>query len=216
VAKGNAATAGQSGVSEMTLEACARLSAATLHEASGRCGALPAGLKPLDRSMRVCGRALPVRCPAGDNLWIHRALAVAEAGDVLVVDTGGGLEFGYWGEIMATAAIARRLAGLVITGGVRDSLRLVELGLPTFSAGICIRGAVKDPAGDGAVGEPVRIGEVIVRRGDLVFGDADGVVVLPPLAAERAAPAGEKRDQEEVAILERIRAGALTLDVYKL
>ncbi|HEY0650073.1 RraA family protein [Phenylobacterium sp.] len=196
--------------------AAAALSSASLHEAARRAGALPGVLKPIDLTMRLCGRALPVRCPAGDNLWIHRALAEAEPGEVLVVETGAGVEFGYWGEIMATAAIARGVAGLVITGGVRDSLRLVELGLPTFSAGISIRGTAKDPAGAGAVGEPVRIGEVVVRRGDLVFGDADGVVVLGPEAAAAAVPAAAKRDADEVAILEQVRAGALTLDVYKL
>ena len=198
------------------IAAASPLSAASLHEAAGRLGALPAVLKPLSPSMRLCGRALPVRCPAGDNLWIHRALAAAQPGDVLVVDTGGGVDFGYWGEIMATAAVARGVAGLIITGGVRDSLALIALGLPTFSACVSIRGTVKNPKGDGAVGEPVRIGEVVVRQGDLVFGDADGVVALAPDIAQAATPAAAQRDADEVGILEQVRAGALTLDVYKL
>ena len=198
------------------VERAAKLSSASLHEAAGRAGALPSALKPLDRLMRICGVALPVRCPAGDNLWIHRALAVAQPGDVLVVETGAGTEFGYWGEIMATAAIARGVAGLVISGGVRDSLKLVELGLPTFSASVCIKGTVKDPEGDGAVGEAVRLGEVVVRKGDLVFGDADGLVVLSPAQALSAVPNAERRDADEIGILEKVRAGALTLDVYKL
>jgi 4-hydroxy-4-methyl-2-oxoglutarate aldolase len=167
--------------------------------------------------MRLCGRALPVRCPAGDNLWIHRALAESRAGDVLMVDCGAtGVDFGYWGEIMATAAVARGLAGLVITGGVRDSAALIALGLPTFSACISIRGTIKNPNGDGAVGEPVRIGEIVVRKGDLVFGDADGVCVLAPEAAAAAVPAADRRDADEIDILAKVRAGALTLDVYKL
>ena len=203
-------------LSDAQVEAASKLSSATLHEAARRAGALPANLQALDPSMRLCGRALPVRCPAGDNLWIHRALAVAARGDVLVVDTGGGVEFGYWGEIMATAAIARGAAGLVISGGVRDSRRLIDLGLPTFSACRSIRGTGKDPNGDGAVGEPVRFGEVVVRRGDLVFGDADGVVVLTPEVASTAIPAGARRDAGEIAILDQVRAGVSTLDVYKL
>jgi 4-hydroxy-4-methyl-2-oxoglutarate aldolase len=192
------------------------LSSATLHEAAGRRGSLPAVLKPIERSMRFAGRALPVRSPSGDNLQIHLALAAALPGDVLVVETGTGTEFGYWGEIMATAAIARRLKGIVITGGVRDSLRLIDLGLPTFAAAITVLGTRKDHAKDGAVGEPVRIGEVVVRRGDLVMGDADGVVVFPSDQAEQIIDASERRDAAEVAILEQIRGGALTLDVYKL
>jgi 4-hydroxy-4-methyl-2-oxoglutarate aldolase len=203
-------------VDDDLIAGAAGLSAASLHEAAFKAGALPAVLKPLHPAMRLCGRALPVRCPAGDNLWIHRALAEASLGDVLIVETGTGVDYGYWGEIMATAAIARGLAGLVITGGVRDSVRLVALGLPTFSAGLSIRGTIKNTNGDGAVGQPVRVGEIVVRRGDLVFGDADGVVVLDPETAALAVPAAVQRDADEVAILEQVRAGALTLDVYNL
>ncbi|WP_313802163.1 4-hydroxy-4-methyl-2-oxoglutarate aldolase [Sphingobium sp.] len=191
-------------------------STATLHEAVGRRGALPSAIKPIDSGMRVVGPALPVRCPPGDNLWIHRALAEAAPGDVLVVACGPGDEFGYWGEIMATAAVARGVAGLVITGGVRDSLALIDLGLPTFAGRICIQGTGKDPAGNGAVGEPVRVGAAHIRKGDLIVGDADGVLVLTPEEAEWVIPAGRDRDSREASILEQVRAGALTLDVYNL
>ncbi|MEQ6333943.1 4-hydroxy-4-methyl-2-oxoglutarate aldolase [Sphingobium sp. MK2] len=197
-------------------EVCAFVSTATLHEAAGRRGALPSIIKPIDSKMQVSGPALPVRCPPGDNLWIHRALVEAQPGDVLVVECGTGGEFGYWGEIMATAAIARGLGGLVITGGVRDSLALIELGLPTFAGRICIQGTGKDPKSDGAVGEAVRIGSITVRRGDLVVGDADGVLVLSPEDAAWVVPAGRERDAKEAAILERVRAGEPTLEVYNL
>lgn len=192
------------------------LSSASLHEAAGRIGALPSAIKPIERSMTVHGPALPVRCPPGDNLWIHRAMAEAQRGDVLVVDCGPGAEFGYWGEIMATSAKALGIAGLVITGGVRDLLALIDIGLPTFSANICIQGTVKDPLGDGAVCESIRIGSVPVRRGDLVVGDADGVLVLTPEAASRAIPIARDRDARELVILDRVRAGARTIDVYDL
>ncbi|HKR89908.1 MAG TPA: RraA family protein [Phenylobacterium sp.] len=209
------ATRDRGPVTAEMLERASRLSAASLHEASGRQGALPHMILPIDRSMHVAGPALPVRCPAGDNLAIHEALAAAEPGDVLVIDVGEGVGFGYWGEIMAAAALARGIAGMIITGGVRDVLRLTELGLPTFSAAVTIRGTVKNRSADWAVGEPVRIGEVVVRRGDLVVGDADGVVVLRPAQAAAAIPAAEQRDQKEIEIIEEIKAGALTLDVYK-
>ena len=208
-ARATASTAG-------LLERAAALSSATLHEAAGRAGALPAALKPLHPEMRMAGRALPVRCPAGDNLRCHRSRVEASARDVLVVDVGAGVEFGYWGEIMATAAIARGLAGLVITGGVRDSRRLVELGLPTFARTIAIQGTGKNPAGDGAVGEPLRLGEIVARRGDLIVGDADGVVCLPWERAAEVIGASERRDAAEADIIAKIRAGASTLDVYKL
>jgi 4-hydroxy-4-methyl-2-oxoglutarate aldolase len=188
---------------------------ASIHEAAGRSGALPSRLKPLVASMVLAGPALPVRCPPGDNLWIHHALMTAEPGDVLVVECGEqGDEYGYWGEIMATAAIARAIAGLVITGGVRDSLALIELGLPTFSSRVCIRGTGKDWAVGGAVGEPVRIGDITVRRGDMIYGDADGLVVLPAAAAVEIVDAARERDAKEVSILARVRAGEPTLNVY--
>ncbi len=165
--------------------------------------------------MRFAGRALPVRCPAGDNLQLHYALAEVQPGDVMVVDVGEGEQFGYWGEIMATAAIARKMAALVITSGIRDSAQLIDLGLPTFAATICIQGTGKDATKDGAVGEPIRIGEIVVRKGDLVMGDADGVVVYAAEEADEVIAASEKRDADEAGIMQRLREGALTLDVYK-
>lgn len=203
------------GLDDNLIQRAAALSSATLHEASGREGALPHRIKPLDPGMKFAGRALPVRCPAGDNLQIHYALAQATANDVLVVHTGDDTDYGYWGEIMATAAIARGVAALVITGGVRDSRRLVELGLPTFAGSISIKGTGKDKALDGAVGDPVRIGEIVVRKGDLIMGDADGIVCFPDWAAQKLIADSEERDAKEAVIMERLRQGALTLDVYK-
>lgn len=192
------------------------LSCATLHEAAGRIGALPSFIKPLANSMRLCARALPVRCTPGDNLWLHRAIGAARSGEALVVDTGGGLEYGYWGEIMAVAAQARGIAGLVITGGVRDSLRLVELGFAVFCSGICVRGTGKDPNGPGAIGAPITIGGIFVRRGDLVCGDADGVVVVPAGRAAAAVEMSISRDLSEQHILARVRGGETTMSVYSL
>lgn len=194
----------------------AALSAASLHEAAGKIGALPSSLRPIGGRARLCGRALPVSCPPGDNLFLHHAIYAAEPGDVLVVHTQGGREFGYWGEIMARAAQVRGLAGLVITGGVRDSQRMVEMGFPVFSDTLCIRGTGKDPMGPGLVGQSVTIGSVTVNRGDLVFGDADGLVVLPAEAAEAACALAEERDAAEADILRRLDAGETTLAIYDL
>jgi 4-hydroxy-4-methyl-2-oxoglutarate aldolase len=198
------------------IEAANKLSSASLHEAAGKMGALPSTLKPLAPHQRLCGRALPVACPSGDNLFLHHAIYAAQPGVVLVADTAGGKEFGYWGEIMAEAARTRGLTGLVITGGVRDSARMIEMGFPVFSEQVCIRGTSKNPRGRGSIGQPVRIGEVIVALGDLVFGDADGVVVLPQATAAEAIAAAAERDRDEGKILQRIRAGETTLEIYKL
>lgn len=192
------------------------LSSATVHEAAGRTGALPSAIKPLHPSMHLEAPAFPVKAPPGDNLWLHCAVYAACPGEVLVVDTGGGLEFGYWGEILAEAAIARGLAGLIIHGGVRDSARLVEMGWPVFAERVCIRGTGKDPHGDGELGEPVLIGEQTVRLGDLIVADADGVVVVPAERVAEVQRLSAEREAAEADYLRRIRSGESTLDIYRL
>jgi 4-hydroxy-4-methyl-2-oxoglutarate aldolase len=192
------------------------LTSATVHEAAGRIGALPSAIKPLDPTMRLAAPAFPVQSPPGDNLWLHRAVCAADPGEVLVVDTGGGLEHGYWGEILAEAAIARGLAGLVIHGGVRDSQRLIEMGWPVFAERLCVRGTVKDPHGGGHLGQRVFIGDVEVARGDLVVGDADGVVVIPAGRADEVRALSAARETAEAAYIDRLRAGDTTLEIYQL
>lgn len=134
--------------------AAGRYGAATLHESFGQKGALPACIKPIVGHVRVCGPAVTVQCPPGDNLWLHRAIYVAEPGDVLVVQVGEHYECGYWGEIMAHAALARRLGGLVINGCVRDGSQLAQLAFPVFARGLCIRGTQKDREAMGWINAP--------------------------------------------------------------
>ena len=194
----------------------AQSSSASLHEAAGKIGALPAAIKPLAPSMRLCGPAYPVLCRGGDNLWLHRAIYAAGAGDVLIVDTGTEAHYGYWGEVLTLAARQRALAGLVIAGGIRDSLRLIEIGFPIFSSIVCIRGTEKDPRGAGTLGQTIRLGMTPVARGDLVFGDADGVVVVPASRCEQVITNAFARDREEVAIMARLQDGESTLSIYDL
>lgn len=191
-------------------------SAATLHEAAGRIGALPAEIKPIHASFRVSGPAYPVRCAPGDNLWLHRAVYAAAPGDVLVADVGDGREFGYWGEILSCAAICRGLGGLVINGGVRDGDRMLEVGFPVFASGLCIQGTVKDPGCDGSLAQPVVIGSVTVRARDLVVGDGDGVVVLPAADAPQVLVRAGERDREELEVMRRLREGETTLGIFGL
>lgn len=200
----------------MNETAALSLTSATVHEAAGRVGALPSQIKPLSPAMRVVAPAFPVTSPPGDNLWLHRAVYAAAPGEVLVVDTGEGFEHGYWGEVLAEAAIARGLAGLVIHGGVRDSLRLVEMGWPVFAERVCVVGTGKDPDGPGALGDPITIGGVRVARGDLVVADADGVVVIPVARADEVTTLSAEREEAEVGYVERLRAGESTIDIYRL
>jgi len=198
------------------LKAAMQLGSATLHEAAGRIGALPSVIKPLASSMRLAGPAFTVHVPAFDNLWIHRAVYEASEGDILVICTSGGVEAGYWGDILNEAAMAQRLGGLVIDGGVRDSAGLIQHPFPVFSNGVSIRGTVKGRESIAWLRQPVRIGEIIVGQGDLVVGDADGVVVIPARQAGQALEAGGRRESDEREKLMRIRAGARTIDLYGL
>lgn len=192
------------------------LSAATVHEAYGGRGALPSAIKPVHPRLRVCGPAFTVDCPPGDNLWLHRAIYAAGPGDVLVADTRGHTEAGYWGEILSHAAVARQLGGLVIAGGVRDIEEISALGFPVFAANVCLRGTVKDPQADGQLGEPIRIGDVAVRNGDAVIGDADGVVIVAAEDVEAAAVSALARLAAERDMVERLRSGESTLGILGL
>jgi 4-hydroxy-4-methyl-2-oxoglutarate aldolase len=194
----------------------AALSSATVHEAARKIGALPSTIKPLAHHQKVAGPAFPVTSPAGDNLWLHRAIYAARPGDVLVVDTSGGVEFGYWGEVMAVAARQRGIAGLVINGGVRDSQRMVELGFPVFSSAVCIRGTGKDPDGAGQCGGAIVLGGIDVHAGDWVLGDADGVVVIPAARVAGIVAEAEHRDAMEREIFLRLKSGESTIAIYDL
>jgi 4-hydroxy-4-methyl-2-oxoglutarate aldolase len=191
------------------------LGAATLHEAAGRIGALPAAIKPVAPNMKLAGPAYTVRVPAGDNLWIHRALYAAAKGDILVVDASGGIGFGYWGDILNEAAVAAGLGGLVINGGVRDTERLAEMLFPVFSNGVSIRGTIKGFEVAGHIGKGVTIGDISIVTGDLVVGDRDGVVAIPQAAVPAALVGGVKREADETAKIEKIRSDMRTIDIYQ-
>jgi 4-hydroxy-4-methyl-2-oxoglutarate aldolase len=197
-----------------TLEAARHLPTATLHEAGGKVGALPSALQPVAPGMALAGPALTVHSPPGDNLWLHRALDIARPGDVMVVHCSGAHEHGYWGEIMATMAQARGLAGLVIDGCVRDGALLADMGFPVFARGLCIRGTGKDFGAIGWLNHPVWMGDVVVHAGDLIVGDGDGVVAVPHARAAEVVARGRQREADEAAILQRLKDGASTLDVY--
>jgi len=189
---------------------------ATLHEAAGRVGALPSNIKPVTAGLRLCGPAFTVHGRGYDNLWIHRALYVANPGDILVIATGQALEAGYWGQILNEAAMVRRLGGVVIEGGVRDSSVLARQPFPVFSAGICIVGTGKDQVAKGWLNAPVRIGNIVVQPGDLICGDDDGVVAIGRDRVADTLTASAAREADEARKIDRIKAGERTVDLYEL
>jgi 4-hydroxy-4-methyl-2-oxoglutarate aldolase len=197
-----------------TLAAARALSAATLHEAGGRIGVMPSAIKPVAPQFRVCGPAVTVHSPGGDNLWLHRALYLAQPGDVLVVHVSGVYDYGYWGEIMSAAAKARHLGGLVIDGCVRDGGILADFGFPVFARGLCIRGTGKDFGARGWINYPILLDDLTVNPGDLILGDTDGVVAVPFARAAEVVALATAREAKEAAIIKRIEGGERTLEVY--
>ena len=196
------------------LKTAAAISTATMHEAGGKIGALPSGIKQAHPSFEVCGPAFPVMGPPGDNLWLHRGIALAKPGDVLVISVNGHYEAGYWGEIMSTAAIAQKLGGMVIDGCVRDASILPKVGFPVFARGFCMRGTGKDFNGQGTLGHPIGIGDIRIEPGDLVRGDADGVCVVPLARFDEVMKKSQERDTKEAGVMDRLRKGETTMAVY--
>jgi 4-hydroxy-4-methyl-2-oxoglutarate aldolase len=185
--------------------------AATLGESGARI--MAPRIAPAWPGARIAAPAFPVRCTSGDNLAIHVAVAEAPAGNVLVVDVGELPDFGYWGEVLTTAAQARGLQGLVIDGGVRDIVAIETLGFPVFASTIALRGATKDQAG--AVNIPIRCGGASIVRGDWVVGDADGVVIVPrAVEAEVLARAWAKVAGEDLTRA-ALRAGTPLGEVFR-
>ena len=149
---------------------------ATIHEASGRKGYISSRIKPIKRGMKVCGPAFTVQCAPGDNIMLHKALEKAQPGDVIVATVGGAEEYGYWGNLMAVSAMARKLEGLCIEGCIRDSAEIMELGFPVFCTGFCIRGTAKGTLG--LINYPTVFGGQTINPGDLIVGDDDGLVLI--------------------------------------
>ncbi|WP_144160526.1 4-carboxy-4-hydroxy-2-oxoadipate aldolase/oxaloacetate decarboxylase [Paraburkholderia sp. BCC1885] len=202
-------------VSPDIVQAARALPASTLHESGGRIGALPAAIKPIDVAFRICGTAVTVHGPSGDNLWLHRAIYVAQPGEVLVAHVSGGYDFGYWGEIMSSAARERGLAGLVIDGCVRDGGVLPEVGFPVFARGLSMRGTGKDYGAVGWINFPILMGDVVVAAGDLIVGDTDGIVALPRARAPAIVNSAAEREAKESEILRRLASGERTLEIYQ-
>lgn len=198
------------------IASAAVFSAALLHEAAGQRGALPPYVHAVSPSFKLCGPALPVRAPDTDNLWIHRAIYKAREGDIVVVDTAGSSQAGFWGEIMTQAALVRKLGGAVIDGYVRDSREIQRLGFPIFARGFFIRGTSKNPHTDGSVAETVQIGGIDIACGDLIVGDADGVVVIPKSEVSRTIEQASALRKKEAGMIEAIRAGKTTLQLLGL
>lgn len=190
------------------------VSSATVHEASGRKGAVDPAIKPISRGVKICGPAFTVQCAPGDNLMLHKALEKAEPGDVIVASMGGHYEYGYWGGLMTVSGIARHLGGLAIDGCIRDSAEIISMGFPVFCRGFAIRGTVK--ATLGTINYPASFGGVMVNPGDMIIGDDDGIVVVAGDEAVDVLEKSVKRKQMEAEKEKTLASGVSSVEYNKL
>jgi 4-hydroxy-4-methyl-2-oxoglutarate aldolase len=194
------------------VENLARLGSATIAESGGN--PLDPGLRPIWPSARVSGPAYPVLCAPGDNLAIHVAVIEAPPGSVLAVTVGDLPARGYWGEVLTVAAVRARVAGLVLDGCVRDIESFERHRFPVFARGTALRGTTKDRGG--SVGSPVTVGGVLVRAGDWLVGDADGVSLIESGQIQSVIGAGGARAAREQRYFEALERGATTLELLSL
>jgi RraA family protein len=164
-------------VDQEWVEKFRELPVANVSDSMYRMSAAGAQLRPMHREGKLAGRALTVKAPPGDNLMLHKAMDMAAQGDVIVVDGGGEVTHALIGEMMLNYARGRGIVGFVLNGAIRDADAFLEINLPSYAVGITHRGPYKN--GPGEVNCPIAIGGMVVMPGDLVLGDADGVVVVP-------------------------------------
>ena len=192
----------------------AELGVATVHEAAGRTGYLGPGLRPIQDGARVSGTAVTALCWPGDNLMIHAAVEQCQAGDLLVVTTTSPCSDGLFGELLATSLAVRGVRGLVIETGVRDVAELRAMGFPVWSAAVSAQGTVKETPG--AVNVPVPVGGQVIRPGDAIVADDDGVVCVPRAQAGEVLAAARARVAKEEQTRKALADGQPGLDLYGL
>lgn len=190
-----------------TLEA---LGTATLSEAQGRRGLLNPYMRPIYPTARVCGPAITALCQPGDNMMIHAAIEVSQPGDVMVVAVSSESTDGYFGELLGTSLQAHGVKGLILDAGCRDVSELTEMKFPVWSRCISAQGTVKETPG--SVNIAVVCANQLVRPGDVIMADVDGVVVVPRENAAAVAKAGLERVAKEEKSRARLKAGELGMN----
>jgi 4-hydroxy-4-methyl-2-oxoglutarate aldolase len=189
----------------------ARLGSATVYEAGGRGGFVDADLVQVVPGSRVAGPARTVRCGQDDNLMVHAVMAQAQPGEVLVLTMPAPRPVALVGDLLATQARERGVAGLLIDASVRDLEELREMGLPIWARWVRVHGAAKETMGE--IGGPVEVGGTTIRQGDAVVLDADGVAVVEAERIDDVLAASREREERERVKRGRLQDGALSWEI---
>lgn len=192
-------------VSEALVKAFADIPVANISDCMTRMAAGGPRLRPMHKGGRLAGPALTVKSRPGDNLMIHKALDMAQPGDVIVVDAGGDLTNALFGELMLSYAQKRGVAGVVLNGAVRDIDVIAAGSFPIYAAGVTHRGPYKD--GPGEINVPIALDGMVIQPGDLVLGDADGLLCVPYDDVETVLKAAREKVALEQTTIENIRTG---------